>query len=44
MSMGLMKPVQRLKAARPGVWAYLTQAGPLLVLGFLAAAVIARNT
>jgi hypothetical protein len=44
MSLGLMKPVWRLKAERPGVWAYLTQAGPLLVIGFVAAALIARNT
>jgi hypothetical protein len=48
MSLGLSKPelsgLSRLRTQRPGVWVWLTQAAPLLVLGFAAAIAVARHT
>jgi hypothetical protein len=48
MSLGMSKPglsgLSRLRTERPGIWAWLTQAAPLLVVGFAAAIAIARHT
>lgn len=49
MSLSPFKPerlagIKRWKDERPSAWAWLTQAAPLLVIGFAAAIAIARNT